>query len=54
MEAILKGLDSIEVIMDDILIHGKDLPDHDAKLAAALERIDKSGLKLNHANCQFS
>jgi hypothetical protein len=53
MEEILKGLPGVEVIMDDILIHGVDDADHDAKLAKVLSRIKESGLKLNEGKCLF-
>ena len=47
MSSLLEGLSGVEVIMDDILVHGHDLEEHDACLTAVIRRIDASGLKLN-------
>ena len=51
MSSLLEGLSGVEVIMDDILVHGRDLVEHDACLTAAIRRIDASGLKLNPNKC---
>ena len=37
--------------MDDILVYGHDLDEHDACLTAVIRRIDASGLKLNPNKC---
>ena len=37
--------------MDDILVYGHDLEEHDACLTAVIRRIDASGLKLNPNKC---
>ena len=50
MSSLLEGLSVVEVIMDDILVHGRDLEEHDACLTAVIRRIDASGLKLNPAS----
>ena len=47
MKETLEGLPGCEVIMDDTIIFGTDMEDHDKKLAAVLDRIEKSGLKLS-------
>lgn len=54
MEETLRDLENVEVIMDDILIHGVDSADHDEKLNKALAKIKSSGLKLNRNKCLFS
>ena len=54
MLSLLEGLSEVEVIMDDILVHGRDLDEHDACLTAVIRRIDASiiaGLKLNPSKC---
>ena len=51
MSSLLEGLSGVEVIMDDILVHGRDLEEHDACLTAVIRRIDASGLKLNPNKC---
>ena len=53
MEDILRGLPGVEVIMDDILINGRDERQHDVRLQAAINRISQSGLKLNRDMCSF-
>ena len=53
MEEILEDLSGVQVVMDDILIHGTDNADHDTKLTAALRNIKDSGLKLNNEKCFF-
>ena len=50
---LLEGLPGVHVIMDDILVHGKTLEEHDSRLEAALERVRKSGMKLNRKKCQI-
>ena len=42
------------VVMDDILVYGKDQEEHDKNLSAVLQTISDSGLKLNRDKCQFS
>ena len=49
--SLLGGLSGVEVIMDDILIHGLDLEEHDACLMAVIRRIDASGFNLNPSKC---
>ena len=53
MSCLLKDHAGTHVIMDDILVHGKTLEEHDARLAAVLKTIESSGLKLNREKCQF-
>ena len=53
MTELLHGLDGIEVIIDDILIYGRDREEHDKRLDAVLRRIHESGLKLNREKCEF-
>ena len=43
----------VEVIMDDILVHGRNREEHDARLNAVLRIINDSGLKLNPKKCVF-
>ena len=47
MELVFEGLDGVEVMMDDILVHGQDEKEHDARLQAALQRARQNNLKLN-------
>ena len=41
------------MIMDDILVHGRNREEHDARLNAVLRIINDSGLKLNPKKCVF-
>ena len=47
MEQLLEGLPGVEVIMDDILIHGETRAKHDEHYGNVLRVIRTSGLKLN-------
>ena len=53
MTELLSGLPGVEVIIDDILVHGSSVAEHDARLEAALRRIHDSGLRLNRDKCEF-
>ncbi len=52
MVQLLEGLPGVKTVMDDILVYG-DENTHDARLAAVLERIRASGIKLNKQKCNF-
>ena len=39
---ILEGLDGILCLIDDVLVYGADQAEHDARLLAELERIEKT------------
>ena len=54
MSAILEGLPGVVCQMDDVLIHGKDQAEHDARLLKALTRISKAGVTLNPEKCEIS
>ena len=43
----------VEVIVDDILIHGHDQSEHDARLQRTLGILEKAGVVLNMAKCKF-
>ena len=53
MSAMLEGLQGVLCLIDDILIFGKDEAQHDERLFAALERIQKAGVTLNAGKCEF-
>ena len=42
-----------DAVVDDLLIHGTDLEDHDRKLAQVLDRCREVNLKLNPSKCKF-
>lgn len=54
MEHIIEGLDGVRAYVDDIIIWGATLQQHNQRLTSVLERIQKNGLKLNKSKCQFA
>jgi hypothetical protein len=44
-------LDGVEVVIDDILVHGRDDSEHNSRLRAVLERAKAIDLKLNKSKC---
>ncbi|RXN31317.1 hypothetical protein ROHU_017098 [Labeo rohita] len=54
MSEILNGQSGAHCYLDDILVAGATLKEHDKNLQVMLQRIDEAGLKLNMAKCNFS
>ena len=42
------------VYLDDILVFGRTLEEHNSRLASVLERLQKAGLTVNIAKCRFA
>ena len=53
MEVLLWGLDGVSIYLDDILIAGRTLDKHLHRLSEVLERLQKSGMRLNKQKCFF-
>ncbi len=53
MSETLQGLRGVSVYMDDIVVHGKDMEEHDLNLQKVLERVESAGLKLNKDKCKL-
>ena len=53
MSGILEGLEGVICHMDDVLIHGATVAEHDNRVRAVLQRFLEAGLTLNH-KCEFS
>lgn len=53
METIIEGLEGTRVFIDDIIVWGATLQQHNDRLLTLLKRIQSSGLKLNENKCQF-
>ena len=51
---LLEGIEGVLIFMDDIVVHGKSLEEHNNILEEVLKRIRESGLKLNKEKCEFS
>lgn len=47
MSTILQGLKGVQWYLDGVIIFGSTQQEHDKYLKAVLQKIDKSGLKLN-------
>ncbi|XP_040355119.2 uncharacterized protein LOC115313654 isoform X1 [Ixodes scapularis] len=53
MHGVLEGLKNVAVVMDDILVWGTTIQEHDANLKNLLERCERHDLKLNLKKCHF-
>ena len=53
MSQILTGLKGVICHIDDVLIFGANQAEHDARLCAVLDRLEKSGVTLNGEKCVF-
>ena len=54
MSKILTRLDGVVCMIDDVLVHGKTLQEHDQRLVAVLDRLRKAKVTLNKEKCEFS
>ena len=53
MNNVLSGLPGVLCHVDDILVYGKDLTEHESRLHATLKRIQAAGITLNQSKCCF-
>lgn len=53
MVQLFEDLEGVEVIVDDLLVWGETMDQHDERLRKVLERARERNLKLNEAKCQF-
>lgn len=53
MEHIIEGLEGVCAYVDDIVVWGSSLQEHNQRLFQLLQRVWKYGLKLNRAKCLF-
>ncbi|KAI8498512.1 hypothetical protein Bbelb_237140 [Branchiostoma belcheri] len=51
MDNIFQGLDGVEVIVDDILVHGPTLEEHNTRLRNMFQRARENRVKLNEDKC---
>ena len=54
MTQILKDLDGVVCLMDDVLIFGKTQEEHDHRLLIVLQTMQSAGMTLTKTKCQFS
>ncbi len=50
----LAGIEGVENISDDIIVHAGDQEMHDQRLHAVIKRLSERGLTLNPEKCQFN
>lgn len=50
---IFDNLDGVDVIMDDVLVWGRNMEEHNMRLRAALQRVRESHLTLNRDKCKI-
>ncbi|KAL6491496.1 hypothetical protein MHYP_G00018410 [Metynnis hypsauchen] len=53
MKETLQRLEGVEVFMDDILVHGATVEEHDHRLEKVMQRIELAGMKLNREKCSI-
>ena len=54
MNGILSGQKGVLCHMDDVLVFGRTQEEHDSRLHAVLQKLQKSGLTLNRTKCEFN
>ena len=54
MSELLRDLDGVVCLMDNVLVHVKTVIEHDERLAKVLQIMQKVGMTLNKDKCQFS
>ena len=54
MTDLLRGLEEVICLIDDVLVHGRTQEEHDERLALVLHRLLESGMILNKEKCKFS
>ena len=53
MNELLEGLEGVVVYMDDILVYGFNMKEHDERLSKVLHVLKENGLKLNDSKCHY-
>lgn len=51
MTELLSNIKGIEITVDDILVHGSSLEEHDARVGKMLQRARQVGQKINPLKC---
>ena len=54
MTDLFKGIDNVEIVMDDILVHGSTLEAHNKTLETVLQRCRDNNLKLNSSKTKLA
>ena len=53
MLELLEDIEQVQVIIDDTLIHGRTMEEHNKRLEETLKIIEESEIKLNPRKCKF-
>ena len=53
MKAILEGLEGVVCLIDDVLVFGPTEAEHDSRLTAVLQRLEREKVTLNADKCEF-
>jgi hypothetical protein len=53
MSTLLRDLEGVVCLIDDVLIYGKSQEQHDERLLAVLNRLEEAGLTLNRDKCEW-
>ena len=53
MNRILDGVEGVVIHMDDLLVYGETLEQHDERLQIVLDKLMSAGMTLNKAKCKF-
>ena len=53
MNSIIEGLEGVICLIDEVLVVGKDVTEHDTRLMRVLERLKTVGVTLNRGKCSF-
>lgn len=53
MEQLFIGIDGVEIVLDDILVTGKNRKEHQERLIKVLDILQKNGLKVKKDKCLF-
>ena len=54
MEQLFKGIEGLNLYVDDMIISSKHQVEHDERLRCVLQRAREVGLRLNKKKCTFS
>ena len=53
MDSILQGIEGVRVRVDDILIAGNSVEEHNSRVRQVFERLKEAGMKLKKSKCIF-
>uniref|UniRef100_A0A3Q4G4G1 ribonuclease H n=1 Tax=Neolamprologus brichardi TaxID=32507 RepID=A0A3Q4G4G1_NEOBR len=54
MAEVIEGLEGVVCHIDDVLVWGRNHQEHDSRLHATLQRLEKAGITLNVEKCELS